>query len=154
MPAFVDKSSAISNNNNWWVCLVLKIFVWSLLNFVEMQHAPFSFPSVLWEFWPLLYASWMAPILAIVVPSTIMWILKELWVQFLLKWDQQDWIEMAYVSRILKLFLLVYWQLCCLQCLPSVWWILYPYQYNGRIYQYNGRICQWVGLINFHVECH
>jgi hypothetical protein len=32
---------------------------------------------------------------------------KELWVHLLLTFDRQDWIEMAHVSRLLKLFLLV-----------------------------------------------
>ena len=56
----------------------------------------------------------MAPVEAIVVPSTIVWMLKELWVQILLRRDQQDWIAMAHVSMMLKLFLLEWWQLCCL----------------------------------------
>jgi len=46
-----------------------------------------------------------------VVPSTIVWMLKDLWVQLLLRRDEQDWIEMAHVSMMLKLILLEWWQL-------------------------------------------
>jgi hypothetical protein len=48
----------------------------------------------------------MAPVQAIVVLSTRVWMLIELQVQLLLKRDQQDWIEMAHISMMLKLFLL------------------------------------------------
>jgi len=89
----------------------------------------------------------MAPVQAIVVPSTIVWMLKELCVQHLLRRDQQDWIEMVHVSMMLKLFLLEWWQPCCLQ-MSSIF-LVDPVS----------MLVQWknlskIRLINFQVVCH
>jgi hypothetical protein len=62
--------------------------------------------------------------------------------QFLLKWDPQDWIEMAHVSILLKMFLMNVGY-CCLQ-LSSIC-LVDPVS--------NGRTCPWVGLIRCAVEC-
>jgi len=55
----------------------------------------------------------MALVIAIVVPSTTMLMIKELQVQFLAILNWQDWTETAHASSFKKMCILGWWQPCC-----------------------------------------
>jgi hypothetical protein len=102
-------TTRVMSSGPGWTSVMTAVGLWS-----GVVLSSFSSSSCQWECWTPQQTSWMVPVRAIVVHSTIVWMLTVLSDLFLLIWDQQDLIETAHVSTLPKKFLLGWSQACCL----------------------------------------